>query len=68
MNRNKDGVDNTFFPEYRIAFDDVNILYAKKTMKGYDIMLDPATQLGSTTKLATVKGNFVGSCYNVYEG
>jgi hypothetical protein len=38
-------------------------------MKGYDIMLDslyPNSQ--SIPKLATVKGNFIGSYYNVYEG
>ncbi len=47
----------------------MNILYAKKNMKGYDIMLDPShPSFLSTKKLATVKGNFIGSYYNIYEG
>ena len=41
IKRNKDGFDNTFFPEFRMIFDYVNIIYAKKTMTGYDIGMDP---------------------------
>lgn len=41
IKRNKDGFDNTFFPEFRMIFDDVNIIYSKKTMTGYDIGMDP---------------------------
>lgn len=41
--RSKEGMGNTFFPEYRVAFDSVNVIYAKKTMKGYNIMMDPTS-------------------------
>lgn len=69
LERNRSGLCNLLWPEFRMIFDDQNIIYAKKTMRGYDIMLDPSNpDFLSTKKLASVNGNFIGSYYNVYEG
>jgi hypothetical protein len=36
--RNRNGL-NTFFPEYKIIIDETNIIFAKKSMAGYDILM-----------------------------
>jgi hypothetical protein len=69
LERNRSGVCNLLWPEFRMIFDNQNIIYSKKTVKGYDIMLDPFhPEFLSTKKLATVHGNFIGSYYNIFEG
>ena len=69
MKRDKIGVDNTFFPEFRMIFDGVNVIHAKKTMAGYDISMDPENANSNKEKLlGTVKGNLLGSFYNIYKG